>query len=314
MPRPHLACAIALAALGAFARAADAPAPLKFAWPVPSKGTVTEKIQKAGHVATTRYVVSLERSGDAGDLRLHLGDFEFVELDGKPASDAAVAEQVRMALPIAKAIPDLLIGADGAVKEVLGIDAAIKTMIEEIEKSADERQKASMAAVRAQLDSPDSKEKIRRETIRYWVAWVCDWAGRSIPEGEVVAGRYPVRCPDSTEVDAPAQFRRMPGGPDRPGLVRISRECVLDGDDAKPAFDAWMKQVTQATGRTVPATGMRLGDRALTIADPATLRPVVVLREETRTLHMKDAADRNDVERHEYTFVWTAAEAPKPAK
>jgi hypothetical protein len=118
-------------------------------------------------------------------------------------------------------------------------------------------------------------------------------------------------CPDGTEVQAPTVYKRSPAESEGAGFVKLTRESVLDGDDAKPSFDAWMAKVTAATGRTLPATGMRLVDRVAVVTDPATLRPKWVRREEQKILHLKDLPDKTEIERHEYQFDWSAAETPK---
>ena len=115
-----------------------------------------------------------------------------------------------------------------------------------------------------------------------------------------------------SRVAAPTRLRRMPAADEGAGLVKFTRESVLAGEDARPILDAFVKQVA-ATGRDLAATGLRLVDRALTVADPVTLRPQRVLHEELRTLEIKDVPDRTDRERHEYTFEWPVA-APPPAK
>jgi len=317
MPLPRrTAAALVAAALLSSASAGDEPAPLKFAWPVPSKVTVTEKLVKLGHTATTRYTVSLDRAGDAGgpgDLRVHLSDFEFTDFDGRPSTDPSVAMQVKMALPMAKATPDMLLGPDGAVKDVLGLDHTIATMVEELTKNLDESMKAQIPAFRAQFESPEMRERMKRDAAKHWTAWVANWTGRVIPEGRGVEGTWPVGCPDGSEVTAPTIYKRMPADKEGPGLVKLTRESTLDGEDAKPAFDAFVEKAV-AMGRPMPATGMRLVDRVAVVTDPATLRPTWVRREEQRILHMKDGNDRNDIERHDYAFEWPAAEKPKPAE
>jgi hypothetical protein len=311
-----LAAAVLAAALLASASADDKPAPLKFAWPVPSKVTVTEKVSRVGHTGSLRYTASLRSTDDGRAFRLHLADFEFVEFDGKAVTgmttdDPVMAQQLAGTLAMAKATPDLVVGADGTVKDVIGLDQAIATSIDELTKMADERTKAQLPAIRAQLTSPEAKDRVRQEATKQWMLWVGDWAGREIPEGRGVEGSYPIACPDATEVAAPTLWRRVPAESEGPGLVRLTRETTLDGEDAKRPFDEFLAKAEAATGQTIPATGMRLVDRVAVVTDPATLRPTWVRHEKQRILHMKDAVDRNDIERHEYQFDWAAAEKQK---
>jgi hypothetical protein len=308
------AAAVVAAALVSSASADDEPAPLKFAWPVPSKVTVTEKMLRAGHTVTTKYTVSLERSGESGDSRVHPSDFEFTEVDGKPSTDPSVAPIVTAMMPVTKSIPDLLIGADGAVKDVIGLDNTITIMIEEMTKNVDERHKAQISALRAQFDSPAMREQMKRDAAKNWTAWVANWSGRVIPEGKGVEGTWPVSFPDGVAVTAPTRYRRMPAEDEGPGLVKLTRESTLDGEDSQAPFEEFLARAEAAAGRPLGATGMRLVDRVAVVTDPATLRPTWVRREELRVIHLKGVADRSDIERHEYTFAWPAAEKPKPVE
>jgi hypothetical protein len=313
MPRLALvAAAVAAAAFLVPAVAGDDPPPLKFAWPVPSKGRVTETLTKGGRSATTRCTATLDRTEDGAALRLHLSDWEIVEMEGRKPDDPSIAAQVRMTLVGLKVTPDLLLGPGGEVKDVVGLDRAVDTLLGEIEKGADERMKSMLPKLREQLSSPDARTAMQRGVTRAWRTWVGDWAGRVIPEGERgVECPYRIVCPDMAEYEAPTRFRRMSGEKEGAGLVRFLRESVLDGEDARPVLAAWMKKMEETMGRAPPATGLRLVDRALTVADPATLLPARVLREQLLTLQIKDMPERTDVERHEYTFEWTPLPAPR---
>lgn len=306
--------AVAAAAALAPAIAGDAPPqPLKFAWPVPSKGKVTEELLRGGISATTRCTATLDKTEDAAGLRLHLSDWEIVELQGRGADDPSIAPQVRMLLLSLRVTPDLLLGTDGSVKEVVGLDAALDTIFREIEKGADEGQKAALPKLREQMNSPESRATLQKSVTRAWTTWVGDWAGRVIPDGERgVEGPHRVVFPDMNEYEAPTRFRRMSGESEGAGLVKFTRESVLDGEDARPVLAAWLAKVKEARGSAPPATGLRFVDRALTVADPATLLPKRVMREQLLTLQIKDMPERTDVERHTYTFEWQpAAPAPK---
>jgi hypothetical protein len=305
------AAAVMAAAVLVPAVAGDDPPPLKFAWPVPSKGRVTETILKGGRTFKTRCTANLEKTEDRSALRLHYSDWEIVEIEGRGADDPATAAQVRMLLVSLKVTPDLVIGANGEVKEVVGLDRQVATILGEIEKGADEALKARLPKLREQLDSPEARAAMERSVTRAWKTWVGDWAGRAIPEGERgIEEPYKIPCPDMAEYDAPTRFRRMSGEKEGAGLVRFLRESVLDGEDARPILAALMRKMKEAAGDAPPATGLRLVDRSMAVADPATLLPKRVLREQLLTLQLKDMPERTDVERHEYTFEWEPSPAP----
>jgi hypothetical protein len=302
MLRPQflLAASLALVVLSA-ARADDQPAPLKFAWPVPSKATVTEKIWKHGRTCTTRYSVSVVKSGD--DLKVHIDDFAFTEYGGKPADDPAVATEVARALPMAKIVPDLLLSADGRVKEVLGLDEMLKAEVELMVPGADEAKRAEQYK---QLSTPEAREAIKRESSKNWRAWVGDWVGVVVPSGKGAEGRYAVRDFDGTERDAPATLQRA--ADETPGYVQLTRVATLEGDATKASLDAWIKLMTLRSGKAPPEglfTGMVLTTRMLSVAEESTLRLKRAIREEACTVHRKDKDDLViGVERHEFTFDW----------
>ena len=306
------AAAVAAAAALVPAVAGDDPPPLKFAWPVPSKGRVTETVSRGGHSVTTRCSATLDKTEDGAALRLHLSDWEIVKLDDRGADDPSIAPQIRMMLVGLQVTPDLVLGTGGEVKDVVGLDRAIDALFDEIEKGVDEKMKAQLPRLREQFKSPEARARMTRDATRSWKTWVGDWAGRVIPEGERgVEVPYKILCPDLVEYEVPTRFRRMSGEKEGPGLVRFLRESVLDGEDARPVLAAWLKRMEETMGKAPPATGLRLVDRSLTAADPATLLPKRVLREQLLTLQIKDTPERTDVERHEYTFEWEPAAAPK---
>ncbi len=313
MPRliPSLLTAAAAASILAPASAADDPAPLKFAWPVPSKATVTEKIWKGVRTATTRYIVTVERSGTGDDLRAHLSDFTFIDMDGKPPTDPAVAPALAEAEALAKLTPDLLIAPDGTVKDVLGLDALIEAQIVGLESHATEEMKPHLPEIRAKMTSPAERERKKRISTNWWRTWVAEWVGLSLAEGKVVEGKRTVRDVDETERDAPAVFRLVPA-PDDKGLMQVAREAALDGDATKASLEQWVATLARQTGKTPPDgffTGLRLTSRAAVTVDLATLRPRRALSEESCVVHRKGHEDlmlRGNLERHEYEFVWDA--------
>lgn len=316
MSRPILAVALvaAASALAAPAHAEDAPAPMKFGWTVPSKVTVTEKMLKGGHTATKRFTATLAREGD--ELRVRFTDFELVEIDGRSGTDPAMAKSVAMTQMMLKATPYLVLAADGTVKDVGGLDAAVDVLVEELTKTGDEKQKAAAAAIRDQMKSPAVAAESKRRAMKDWQTWVGEWIGRTVPEGKGVEGDYSIRCPDGADLKAPTLLKRAPAESEGAGLVKLTRESVLDGEDSAAALAAWVKKVSEATGQTPPDglfIGMRLSDRSLVVTDPATLRPRRVMREEQYTWRMKDRPERTELERHEFTFDWPAETTAKPA-
>jgi hypothetical protein len=296
-----LASSVALVILPA-AVADDQPAPLKFAWPVPCKATVTEKLVKRGQTATTRYTISIEKQ-DA-DFKLHIDDFSFTEFAGKAPDDPSVAATVAVALPTARLIPDLLIDADGRVKDVLGLDAMIEAEVALLSPGADETVRAARYK---QLSTPEARAAIKRESTKNWRAWAGDWVGLVIPAGKDVASKYPVRDIDGTEIDAPAILQRT-AADEAPGHVRLTRVATLEGEATKASLDLWIKLMTKQTGKAPPEgliTGLTLSTRTQLVAEETTLRPKGGIREEKCVVHRKEKDDLVvGIESHEFAFEW----------
>jgi hypothetical protein len=309
------AAAVAGAVLSASA-ADEAPAELKFAWPVPSRATVTQKSSKRGKSATTRFRLSLERAG-GGDLRLHLGEFRFVDFAGRAATDPAVADAVMRATRLANsASADLLIGPDGRIKDVVDLDGVVRTMLADMEENGTDAEKSRLAELREQMRTPQAKDAVRRDAMKPWQTWIGEWIGRAIPaEGESFA-THAVRDVDGTEREARARLRRGP--PDSAGHVRFVREAVLEGDATKASLAMWIKAVAAKTGTPPPEghfTGLTLSNRLMTIADPASMRPTLVLHEEACVAHRKNAEDLVLAgERSEYAFEWDGEKPTESGK
>lgn len=319
MSLPRVAALLALAALcllpalARFAAAEDAPAPapLKFGWTVPSQVRVTEKTQRRGGETITRYRIGLVRDGEGGDVRLHLSEFEILSLGGRPATDPAVAQLVAQALPMTKAIPDLLLSSDGRVKDVVGIQKAIDDAFNEMEAMATEEQKKQIAERRAQLSTAEAREYMKRSAREFWDAWVGNWVGLTVSEAAPLATTHAIYGPDGTAFDAPATVKRSAV---KEG-TQLFLEAKLDDDQAKRALDSWVKKMSEASRQPPPEgffTGLEASEKVVAVTDAATLKPVRVSRELTSAIRRKNGQDSEVYERHDYTFDWDVpAEAPK---
>ena len=308
-----LAALCVLPALPRFAAAEDAPAPapLKFAWPLPCRVRVTEKALKRGRETTTSYLIGLTKEGDAGDVRLHLSAFEILVLAGRPASDPDIAPLVAQALPMTKAIPDLLLSSEGRVKDVIDIQKAIDQAFSEMEAVATEAQKKEIAARRAQLSTAEAKQYMNRSAREFWDAWVGNWIGMTVSEAEPLLTTHVIVGPDGTAFDAPATVKRTSV---KEG-AQLFLEAKLEGEQARQALEGWVKKMTEASNQAPPDgffTGLEAAERVVAVTDPATLKPLRVSRELTSAIRRKNGQDTEVVERHDYTFDWDVpAEAPK---
>jgi len=313
MLRRRIALAAAALSIAPALAGDDAPAPLKFAWPVPSKAVVTERIWKGGLTWVEKYVLSFEKQG--ADFKAHVDDVSIVEFAGKRPDDPSVAEYATRALPSARLKPDLLVGADGRVKDVIGLDETIEAQFEILAKSIPEARREEF---HARMTSPETKDVMRRDAMKNWQAWTGDWIGLSLVEGKDVSARSDVHDIDGKEREAPCVVRREASKTS--GLVQLTRVATLEGDDTKASLDAWIKMQSARTGQVPPPdlfTGLTLTNRMAADVDPQTLRPADAIREYARVIHRKDRPDFVDptwIERHEFKFEWVAAAQPKSDK
>lgn len=286
---------------------ASAPA-LRFAWPTPSRVTVTERTLKKGKRAVMRYEAVLSARKEGG-YELKLDKLQFLERDGRDLTKGPLPPEIKQATALASAIPTLVLSAEGQVVDVVGMEE----MLERIYKMMPEEEREQ---VRALFSRPGMDQVMKQNAAEFWDAWVGAWVGLELAAGEERSGAMQVQLPTGA-VESVVTVRHRGPDAEHKGAVRLEMESVLEGEPFRKAMVASIAQVLQSAspqGKEQPdvdamVKSARRVNSAAVVMDTATMRPMSARKSEVSRLVIADK-ERDEIEEHDYTFVWPA---PKKA-
>jgi hypothetical protein len=291
---------------------AEAPAAgpeLRFAWPTPSRVTVTERILKKGKNSVVRYDATLSaRKG--GGYELKLDKFQFVEMEGRDVTKGQLPPELKAATALAGAIPTLVISAEGQAVDVVGMEEAVERALTMVPN-----EKGMRDQVRAMLSQPAMVQAMKQRASDFWGAWVGAWVGTDLAAGEERKGTVPMQLP-SGAVDSMVTMHHR--GPDasHKGAVRLEMETVLEGEPFRKAMVGMISQMMQAAApqnapdiETMLKSARRVSHVEV-VTDAATLRPYSARMAQVTKIQMANQ-EREEREEHEYSFVWSAQKAGK---
>ncbi|WP_375767752.1 hypothetical protein NR798_39695 [Archangium gephyra] len=281
---------------------------LRFAWPVPSRVTVTERILKKGKRAVMRYDAVLSARKEGG-YELKLDKFQFLEREGQDLTKGPLPPGIKEATAMASAIPTLVLSAEGELVDMVGVEE----MLERIYKMMPEERREQMRAV---FERPGMKEMFKQSGGEFWNAWVGAWVGLKLAAGEegLVTGQSQL---PSGPVESVVTVRHRGPDAEHQGAVRLELESVLEGEPFRKTVVATMTQLFQGAtppGKEPPdvdamVKSARRVSRAEVVMDSATMRPYSARRYDVSKVVVGDK-ESETIEEHEYSFAWPA---PKKA-
>ncbi|HLL06002.1 MAG TPA: hypothetical protein VK539_35850 [Myxococcaceae bacterium] len=282
---------------------------LRFAWPVPSRVTVTERILKKGKRSVVRYDAVLS-ARQGGGYELKIDGYQFLELDGRDLTKGSLPPELKAAAALAGTVPTLVLSAEGQVVDVVGMEEAIERATALVPE-----EKGMREQVRKMLSQPAMAQAMRQKVADFWGVWVGTWVGTDLAANEEVTGTMPMQLP-SGPVDSAVIVRHR--GPDasQKGAVRLEMETVLEGEPFRKAMSGMLSQMMQAAPKTegmdfdAMLKSARRVSRVEVVTDAATLRPYSARASQVTKIQVEDQ-QREDVEEREYSFAWPAQ---KPGK
>lgn len=248
---------------------------LVFAWPASGSVRVRETVRKAGRDAVISYQLNWSAEPDRDGIVLRRQGLRFESLGGMPLSETASDGLLQAGSWDEARLPDLRIGADGALLELLRAGGPAT----EISGGA---------------------EALASSAGRMWATWVGCWQGaRVLPGSEETDSRLALL---GGGVEIPAQLRFSAGELVEEGgvtLIRLALDVSFDPEaltDLTPKMkDGWR------IGRAVRT------DHYEVLTDPATLMPRKALRRTEVALFDEAGAERGSrKEQHLYEFEWPA--------
>lgn len=314
MPSLHPCLALPLACL----LAAQEPAPkpgtatapsVQFAWPVPSEAIVTETILKQGRTAVTRYRIRLTQDTQPDELRLQLDQFEFVSMEGLDLKDPQVQQRLAGSLAMASAIPDLIVGKDGAFLRIEGIDAMVDRLAADIAKT---KSKAEADQFSRMLKSPQMAPMLAQAAATFWDCWVGDWRRTALGSGQ--------QATDDTELPLATSKLRTKrtvqhhGNAAEPGLVRLSQRHAIADEGQRRSLVDFVVELSRSARQELPRDQIESVELVMhsdVVTEAATLRPRTASYEKGVELATKGQPKRRQVERHGYEFAWQPAAGPR---
>jgi hypothetical protein len=289
---------------------ATAPA-LRFAWPAPSRVTVTERVLKKGKRVVMRYDAVLS-ARQGGGYELRLDKFQFVEVEGRDVSKGPLPPELKAAAAMASAIPMLVLSDEGQVQDIVGFEEVMERAV-----AAVPEEKGMRDQMRKVLAQPAMAQAMKQKAGEFWNAWVGAWVGLDLAAGQERSATVPVQLA-SGSVDSVMTMRHR--GPDaaRKGAVRLELETVYEGEPFRKAMVGMLTQLLQSAGPQGKAPPdfdamLKSARRVSTVevvTDGATLRPYSVRTAHVTKLQVEDQV-REELEEHEYGFAWPERKAGK---
>jgi hypothetical protein len=286
---------------------------MTFAWPVPAKVTVTDKVNQPDSSATLRYQVTLTRHGDGKELAVHLGNFEFLEVGGHDARDPALRKQLHGALEVASALPTILVSPEGGFLDVVDIEAMIDRIVRSSTIPAKER-----AALARTMKSPMMLSSMKARSVEFWNVWVGLWAGADLEPGRTRQIKVRTSLPNGSLVERPVMVSHQgPAGP--PGYVHLSFDSTIEGGSQQAALRTALQDSFRQLGgpgakdsdQEIESLSLSIGGEVIT--DPNTLKPAAARSTRSTTVKLKGQPPRREQESHEYTFSWSEKDGPPAA-
>jgi hypothetical protein len=282
---------------------------LRFAWPTPSRVTVTERVLKKGKSAVMRYDAVLS-ARQGGGYELKIDKLQFLELEGREVPKGELPPELKAATALASAIPVLIISKEGEVQDVVGFEDSIERALAQVPEEQGMREQ-----LRKVLAQPVMAQAMKQKAGEFWNAWVGAWTELELAEGHESTGPVPVQLP-AGPVDSLVTIRHR--GPDaaHKGAVRLELETVLEGEPFRKAMVGLVAQMVQAAGAQDKAPpdvdamlkSARRVSKVEAVTDAATLRPYSVRMSQVTKLQMENQ-EREQREVHEYSFDWPAPKA-----
>jgi hypothetical protein len=273
-------------------------APLRFAWPVPAQALVTVDAAKAGRTVRSSLALKVSRD-DRGNIRLDFSDARLLAVDSR-----VLAPGLEPSLgPLAAAMPSLLIGQDGRVREVLGLGHLAEALV------ADSPE-AKRDALRLALASPRVQAEFEARATEDWNLWVGIWLGREVPAGGRLVLSSKVDAL-GTQVEAHGFIADLGSEKGLPGAARKFRlELTADGPDfAKALFDE-LAGVARVSGRPLGDLSPERIETASrrqfveAVMDPGTLRPYRVETGTESVFKLRGEPAQSDAETKSFRFEW----------
>lgn len=256
-------------------------ADLVFNWPSDCTVPVVEEVLKAGSTALLSYNLGLKSQGK--NNLVTFDDLAVTSFDGNPPSD-----ETAKAVEAQFILPGFLVGPDGKVIELIGLEV----MIEQIE--------ALDPSLSVEL-TPELVALLHESIIdKYWGSWVGAWANWGYFDTATEHGTSELRIGGDVAI-SDVEMKSLGVVDDSLAVLRST--ITLDGAD----FALAMRSVVDIAIDPAGASQFT-GQRVITVevvTDPATLRPMTAFTSIAIELTV-DGETRSELEERRWRLDWDA--------
>ncbi len=277
-----------------------------FDWPVPGRADVTIDMLKRERAARFSSVISTERAADGETILVHWRDFEPLVFDGRPIETPVDRAMVMPAIAVAAAVPTLRIAEDGAFA---GFEGDLDALFDRLDAVYGDNPQASQV-IQVMRETPRMRDAAAMKVIDTWSTWVGTWIDVDLAAGESRSDMAEVRT-FGQSMRQRTTIHHDGASAACDGCVALRWEGVLDDPAFHRGWETMMRSVAGQTGDTAGVENflreVESVRRVATIrleTDPQTLRPYVVVRENTIFLRVGDGPEARQVERTTYRFTW----------
>lgn len=288
---------------------------LKFAWPVPSRVTVSEVTLKKDKTAKIRYDIVLTKQKTGDNLELNFDNFELLQFNDLDISSPEGKALLGPALPqlqaLQGAMPTLVINQSGEVVDVVGMEELAEKGVALL-PAADP---AAREAMRTLMTSSAMIAQMKAKTQDFWRFWVGIWIGCPAAPGKEQVVDTEVPFMGAKVLKVPLTIRNDGPAADSPGNIQLSGNTILQGEEATKALGAMMLQFTSQIPLkegVKPFTPDMLKEMKRTskfsvVTDPKTLQPQQAHWEIVTDIQVGEE-HRVQTEKHDYVFDWKKAQ------
>lgn len=279
---------------------------MTFGWPETGVVHVTEFAEKKGVKAEIVYELHICKAERGRQITYR--NFRFVTLDGVPADDDRIKDQVKQALVFARLIPVLWVGDDGRLIDLIGMQEMIRRVTVGV---SDVKARAAMEQFAA---DPKMVAMIKAKSSEVWSAWVGAWVLFE-PAGDAKQS-FVVEIPlPSGKTERQIVIERVA---EKGDLLRLRMKKTEGNQELKSTLIQIMQPLLTTAPTPAKAQEMlRAADiERVTIwevlTDPGTLRPTEAETKMTIVLSLPGQAPKSRFEHHRYAFDWATGASTAP--
>ncbi|MEX2482812.1 MAG: hypothetical protein WD928_18300 [Gammaproteobacteria bacterium] len=221
----------------------------RFAWPVPVTVGVVSEVEKDGVASTARYVIELT-AAEEGELALDFREFELLTLDGRDASEPAIAAQFAPLAAVTAALPTMRLTPDGDYVGTRSLNVMLQRILALLPPDMPSSERDQLAR---SLRSPAMQNLIEQKSGEVWNVWVGAWNGLELEPGEELRGKAPIVIM-GRELEQNILIEHLGAEAAYPGSARLRMTTLIEGPEVLALLGKLQHEIDGEAGEFRSAT------------------------------------------------------------